>query len=94
MVSEQSSFVAASQNQVNHTRIEVDKEFQEQEKNCESASESASDENSERSTCNCKPILVADDNEFNLFTLQQILLGYKLEADGACNGKEAADMVK
>jgi len=44
--------------------------------------------------CGCKPVLVADDNEFNLFTLQQVLLNYGLEADGACNGKEAADMVK
>ena len=46
------------------------------------------------SKCKCKPILVADDNEFNLFTLQQVLLSYGLEADGAFNGKVAADMVK
>ena len=46
------------------------------------------------SKCDCKPILVVDDNEFNLFTLQQMLLSYGLEADGAFNGKVAADMVK
>jgi len=37
---------------------------------------------------------VADDNEFNLFTLQQVLLNYGLESDGAFNGKIAAEMVK
>lgn len=58
-------------------------------------SDSESITGQDNSSCDCKPILVADDNEFNLFTLQQLLLSlhFKLEADGACNGKEAADMV-
>jgi CheY-like chemotaxis protein len=38
--------------------------------------------------------LVADDNEFNLFTLQQVLLTFNLNADGAFNGKEAAEMAE
>lgn len=52
------------------------------------------EESSDESDCNCAPILVADDNEFNLFTLQQLLLTFKLTADGASNGKEAYEMVE
>ena len=35
---------------------------------------------------------MADDNEFNLYTFEQLILNYNLEADGAFNGKEAVDM--
>ena len=59
----------------------------------ENGSSSMSGSNQNESKCECKPILVADDNEFNLFTLQQVLLSYGLEADGAFNGKVAAEMV-
>lgn len=53
------------------------------------SSEEESDEESESSCCNCAPILVADDNEFNLFTLQEVLRTFRLNADGASNGQEA-----
>lgn len=49
---------------------------------------------SENQECNCKPILVTDDNEFNLFTFSQLLLQFNLESDGAENGQVAVDMVK
>ena len=42
----------------------------------------------------CNPILVVDDNDFNLFTFVEILKGFNLEADKAINGLEALEMVK
>jgi CheY-like chemotaxis protein len=39
-------------------------------------------------------VLVADDNEFNLFTLKQVLLGYDIESDGAYNGQVALEMAE
>ena len=44
-----------------------------------------SSESSQKS-CMCNPVLVADDNEFNLFTLQQVLISFHVDADGAANG--------
>jgi len=29
-----------------------------------------------KKSCGCKPILVADDNEFNLYTFQSMMLNY------------------
>lgn len=40
-------------------------------------------------SCGCKPVLVVDDNDFNLYTFIAVIGGYKLEADGASNGKLA-----
>ena len=46
--------------------------------------------NWEGSQCACNPVLVADDNEFNLFTFKQILKNnYNLESDGAFDGQDA-----
>ena len=44
--------------------------------------------------CMCKPILVADDNDFNLFTFKEIMKSNQLEADGAINGLEALELFK
>lgn len=35
---------------------------------------------------------MADDNEFNLFTLQSVLQSSAVDADGAANGQIALDM--
>jgi PleD family two-component response regulator len=45
--------------------------------------------------CACKPLLVVDDNDFNLFTFKQVLKdNFNLEALGAANGLEAVNIVK
>lgn len=39
------------------------------------------------------PILVVDDNEFNVVLLQEILYTYKLNSEAAGDGKAAVEMV-
>lgn len=58
---------------------------------CSSNSDSGSQSYSDNEECGCNPVLVADDNEFNLVTFRQILKNYNLEADGASNGQEAVE---
>ena len=52
------------------------------------------EDNLQREKCACVPILVVDDNEFNVILLQEILYTYKLQSDAANDGKEACEMVK
>ena len=44
--------------------------------------------------CNCKDILIVDDDEFICKTFKKILQKFKLEADFAQNGQECLDMIK
>jgi CheY-like chemotaxis protein len=44
--------------------------------------------------CNCKDILIVDDDEFICKTFKKILQKFKLEADCAQNGQECLDMIK
>ena len=45
--------------------------------------------------CTCTPILIVDDNAFNLFTLElMITYHFKLKCDQAFNGQEAVDKVQ
>jgi CheY-like chemotaxis protein len=44
--------------------------------------------------CNCKDILLVDDDEFILKTSKNILKAFKLEADCAENGQECLNMIK
>ena len=46
------------------------------------------------SSCNCKDILLVDDEEFILKTSKNILKNFKLEADFAENGQECINMIK
>ena len=46
------------------------------------------------SSCNCKDILLVDDDEFILKTSKNILKHFKLEADFAENGQECINMIK
>ena len=46
------------------------------------------------SSCNCKDILLVDDDEFILKTSKNILKHFKLEADFADNGQECINMIK
>lgn len=39
--------------------------------------------------CQCRPILIVDDDPFNTLALEQLLLQFKLTADIAFNGQEA-----
>lgn len=48
---------------------------------------------SENGKCNCVQILAADDNEFNLIVVQNILKKSNLIADNACNGEIAFEKV-
>lgn len=41
------------------------------------------------SSCQCAPILITDDNEFNVITLKKILFGLGFQTDQANNGEEA-----
>lgn len=43
--------------------------------------------------CDCAPVLVVDDNEFNLYTLTEVLLTFKLKSKGADNGLVATERV-
>lgn len=45
-------------------------------------------------TCDCKPILICEDNEFNLFTFRSILNTLQLGADWAENGEVGVSMVE
>ena len=45
-------------------------------------------------SCNCKDILLVDDDEFILKTSKNILKAFKLEADCAKNGQECLNMIK
>ncbi len=45
-------------------------------------------------TCNCKDILLVDDDEFICKTFKNILKTFKLEADCAENGQECLNMIK
>ena len=45
-------------------------------------------------SCNCKDILLVDDDEFILKTSKNILKHFKLEADFAENGQECINMIK
>jgi PleD family two-component response regulator len=48
--------------------------------------------NTNQGGCHCNPVLVADDNEFNLLTFRQIIkTRYNLKSDGAINGKDAVE---
>ena len=40
-------------------------------------------------SCDCNRVLVADDNDFNLFTFKEILKSFDIEAEGAVNGLDA-----
>lgn len=44
--------------------------------------------------CYCNEVLVADDNDFNLFTFQEMLKIYGVESSGACNGLDALEKVQ
>ena len=44
--------------------------------------------------CDCKDILLVDDDEFILKTSKKILNAFKLEADCAENGQECLNMIK
>ena len=46
------------------------------------------------SNCNCKDILLVDDDEFILKTSKNILKHFKLEADSAENGQECLNIIK
>ena len=46
------------------------------------------------SNCNCKDILLVDDDEFILKTSKKILKNFKLEADSAENGEECLNLIK
>ena len=46
------------------------------------------------SNCNCKDILLVDDDEFILKTSKNILKSFKLEADFAENGQECINKIK
>ena len=46
------------------------------------------------SCCDCKDILLVDDDEFILKTSKKILKAFKLEADCAENGQECLNMIK
>lgn len=52
----------------------------------------ASDAQKDEKKCACVPILVVDDNEFNVILLQEILYTYKLQSESAHDGKEACEM--
>lgn len=44
--------------------------------------------------CKCSPILLVDDNDFNLLTLKEIIKDLcDIECDLACNGQEAVEKV-
>ena len=45
-------------------------------------------------SCNCKDILLVDDDEFILKTSKNILKHFKLEADFAENGQECLNIIK
>ena len=44
--------------------------------------------------CSCVPVLVVDDNEFNIFSLILILSSHGINCDQALNGLEAYQKVK
>ncbi|KAL4436253.1 hypothetical protein ABPG74_015844 [Tetrahymena malaccensis] len=48
---------------------------------------------SENGKCNCIQILAADDNEFNLIVIENILRKYHLNAENSCNGQIAYQKV-
>ena len=54
-------------------------------------------ESGSQKKCDCKDkpqILVVDDNNFNIFTLQSLLdVNFNLDSDKAFNGSEAVDKV-
>jgi len=44
--------------------------------------------------CTCPKILYADDDVFNLFTMENFIKGFGLTMTKAYNGKEAIDIIK
>ncbi len=46
-----------------------------------------------REGCGCRQLLIVDDNEYNLFVLQNYLKSLRLVADEALNGLEAINKV-
>ncbi len=44
--------------------------------------------------CQCSRILIVDDNEYNLFVLQNYMASVNIVADEALNGKEAIEAVE
>jgi CheY-like chemotaxis protein len=46
-------------------------------------------------SCSCPQILIVDDNDFNSFTLKELInMSFKLESDTSLNGKEALERVR
>lgn len=54
----------------------------------------SSNNNIKISNCNCKDILLVDDDEFICKTSKNILKAFKLEADCAENGQECLNLIK
>lgn len=48
----------------------------------------------EETDCSCPKILVADDDIFNLFTMESLMKGFGLKIVKANNGQEAVNIVK
>ena len=43
--------------------------------------------------CNCKDIILCDDESFNLSTIKNMLKKFKIECDTSTNGKECIDLI-
>jgi CheY-like chemotaxis protein len=49
-----------------------------------------SEDSQSNDSCGCNPVLVVDDNDFNLFTFREIMeTTHKIPSDGAVNGLDA-----
>ena len=70
---------------------EINENFQ---KNITKVTEFQRIDGSPPQNCNCKDILLVDDDEFILKTSKNILKAFKLEADCAENGQECLNMIK
>lgn len=95
-----SALIRPEHNQSMITPIEEEsKEFQtertENQNESYNSEEDKTNESVSEEECDCKPVLIADDNDFNLFTFKQVLKDmFNLDSSGACNGLEAVKMVK
>ena len=49
--------------------------------------------NDKKNNCNCKNILLCDDETFNLNTIKNMLKKFKIECDISSNGKECIDCI-
>ncbi|EAS02189.2 ATPase, histidine kinase-, DNA gyrase B (macronuclear) [Tetrahymena thermophila SB210] len=76
-------------------KVDCYEKFKSMSKNCNKLINQVSEKeiSSSNSCCQCKKILVVEDNEFNLFLLKKMLQSCNLEADQAMNGQEAIDKV-